>query len=139
MGTKNGRFAKVCIGGYTVALQGTWTIDGLGNDVVETTSFGDIAKHFEFTMQSFGTVKFDGFWDMGDITGQAALWTAFKDQTKLTTLRFYVDSTSYYCADVTSDPLSCIMITSISPISFEKANVGKISFSGQVSGILTLV
>jgi hypothetical protein len=127
------------LGTYVVALQGSWTIDGLGNDFVETTSFGDICKHFEFTMQAYGTVKFDGFFDMTDTNGQLALWTAFKNQSKLTNLKFYIDSTSRYEVDLTSDSSACIMITSVSPIAFSKADVGKISFSGQVSGPLLLV
>jgi hypothetical protein len=136
---KNGRFAKVTLGTYVITALGSWTIDGWANDVVEVTSFGDIAKIYEFTMQSYGTVRMVGFYNLDDTTGQLLLMSAFQNQSKITNIRFYIDSTSYYTPGVTSMTSSAVMITSVSPVEFEKANVGKITFTGQINGVLTLI
>jgi len=137
--TKNGRFASVRLGTYIIAGIGNYSLDGWTNDTVETTAFGTIAKTYEFTMQSYGTVKFAGMYMTGDTTGQDLLLSAWQNQSKLTNLRFYIDSTSYYTAGVTSQSDSGFLMQSYGTISFDKAQVGQTSFSAQVSGVLALV
>ena len=139
MGLKNGRFASARLGTYVIASLGNFSIDGWANDMIETTSFGDIAKTYEFAMQSYGTIKCSGFFATGDTTGQDLLMSAFQNQSKITNLRLYIDSTSYYTPGVTSNSSSCVMVTSVSPVVFDKAQVGQITYTFQISGVLTLV
>jgi len=139
MANKLGRWAKVTLGSNTVAGLGNWSVEGIAVDQIETTSFGSVWKTFESGMLDGGTMSFSGNFDPDDTSGQEMLRAANLGATHLTSMRFYVDSTSYFEADQTSiSPKSFILITSWN-INVDKAGVAQTTFSGKISGGLRLV
>jgi len=92
-----------------------------------------------------------GFLDPADTTGQQALMKANLDNTDLTSLRLYVDNTSYYEPCQTTSYFapgslstgqdtvySYVNITSYD-IGMDKAGLGTVSFTGKVSGVMVLI
>lgn len=139
MGAKVGKLASVKYNGAIVSEMGVWSIDGMTNDVLETTEFGDEFKSFEFGVGDSGTVSFNGNFDAtggASTTGQMAMMSAFMNKSKLgAALRFYVDAASYFTADLTNDSNSAFLLQSCK-IDFDKSGIGKISFVAKVSGRL---
>lgn len=139
MAVKLGRWAKVTVGANTILGLGNWSIEGIAVDQIETTDFGTVWKKFESGMLDGGTISFAGNYDPDDTSGQTLLRVANLNATHLTSMRFYVDSTSYFEADQTSvSPKSYIIITSWN-VSMDKAGVAQTTFTGKVSGGMTLV
>ena len=150
MGYKSGKDCKVTIGTDTVVGMGTWSISGVTADQMDTSAFNDNWKTFEFGMKDGGTIEFSGLGDPADVTGQEVLELANLNNTDMTTLRLYVDDTSYYepCQTTgyyspTSDSgndtiLSWVNIVSYS-INADKAGMLQKSFSAKVSGNMVLV
>jgi len=151
MAIKVGYKGKVTLGASTVVGMGTWSMSGVTADQMDASDFGDNWKIFEFGMKDGGTISFDGLLDPADTTGQIALQIANLSNTDLTSLRLYVDSTSYYepCqssgyfgpGDLSTGydtVASYVNITSFD-ISMDKAGLATISFSGKVSGLMVLV
>lgn len=151
MAVKVGHLGKVQLGTSTIVAMGTWTISGITADQMESSAFGDNWKTYEFGMKDGGQISFNGFLDPADTTGQQALQKANLDNTDLTSLRLYVDNTSYYepCQSTgyfapgslstgQDTVLSNVNITSYD-ISMDKAGLGTISFTGKVSGVMVLV
>ena len=134
----NGRYSKIELGTYVISKMGTISFQGWTNDVVETTSFQDMQKHFELTMQGFGTIVCTGFYDPSDTNAQASILTAFLNQSKLTNISIYLDSTSYYCADYTNDTQACLIVSSMSPIDLAANNLARVTYTFTVSGLLAL-
>ena len=145
-----GKDGKVTIGANTVVGMGTWSLDGIQTDEFDSSAFGDTWKKFEYGMKDGGTVSFNGHYDPTDTTGQQALQQANLYNSALTDLRLYIDNTSYFepCQTTgyfspnltTGAPtkLSNIKITSYN-IGLDKSGLGTISFTGKVSGLMTLV
>lgn len=150
MAVKVGHLGKVTLGADTIVGMGTWTISGITADQMDASDFGDNWKTFEFGMKDGGQVTFNGFLDPADTTGQEALQKANMDNTDLTSLRLYVDNTSYYIPNQTAGyfspnattgedtPASWVNITAFD-ISMDKAGLATISFTGKVSGVMVLV
>ena len=138
MAIKVGRIGAVKIGDDKVSEMGVWSIDGMQSELLEFAEFGDEIKEFELGLTDYGTVSFNGFWDMTDATGQKILQSHFDSRAPLTDLRFYVDNTSYYTEDRTGFTGSQFFLQNIS-INFDKAGIGTISFQAKISGKLTLV
>ena len=152
MGVKVGHKGKVTLGDDTIVAMGTWSITGITADQLESSAFGDNWKTYEFGMKDGGQIAFDGFLDPADTTGQYALQVANIDNTDLTSLRLYVDNTSYYEPCQTAGyfapsvslsagqdtPSSLVNITSYD-ISMDKSGLATISFTGKVSGVMVLI
>ena len=136
MATYSGRYATVKVGTNTVVGMGTWSMDGVTLDEIDTTAFGSTWKTFEAGMSDGGQVSFDGYYDVSDTNGQALLISANNNGTHLTSLRFYIDNTSYYSAELTT-PASFIMITNYT-LTHSKDDIARISFTGKVSGKLRI-
>lgn len=136
MATYSGRYATVKVGSSTVVGMGTWSMDGVTLDEIDTTAFGSTWKTFEAGMSDGGQISFDGYYDATDTNGQALLISANNNGTHLTSLRFYIDNTSYYSAELTT-PASFIMITNYT-LTHSKDDIARISFTGKVSGKLFL-
>ena len=136
MPTMSGRNASVKLGSAVIVGMGTWTIP-ITLDEIDATSFGSTWKKTDVGFSGW-TASFNGFYDTADTTGQGALKTAAIAGTLLTDLRFYVDSTSYWCPDLTTDSAAGCRITSLE-MTFDKADVGRISYSVAGTGPLTLV
>lgn len=150
MAVKVGHKAKVSLGSSTIVGMGTWTMSGITSDQLDASDFGDNWKIFEFGMKDGGQVTFNGLLDPADETGQEALQRANMDNTDLTSLRLYVDQTSYYepCQSTgyfspfnttgQDTVYSYVNITSYD-VSIDKSGLGQISFTGKVSGVMVLI
>lgn len=139
MGAKVGKLASVRLGTYRVTEMGAFSIDGMTNDVLETTEFGDEFKSFEFGVGDGGTVSFNGNFDATDgnqISGQSGMVSAFMNKSKFgNALRFYVDNTSYFTCSDDGNVSGNFLIQSIK-IDYDKSGIGKISFVAKVAGKL---
>lgn len=151
MGVKVGHLGKVTLGASTIVAMGTWTLSGITADQMESTSFGDNWKTYEFGCKDGGQISFNGFLDPADTTGQQALQKANIDNTDLTSLRLYVDNTSYYEPNQSAEyfapgslstnqdtPVSLVNVTTYD-ISMDKTGLATISFTAKVSGVMVLV
>lgn len=150
MAVKIGKDCSVKIGTATVASMGTWSMSGITTDQLESTSFGDEWKKYEFGLKDGGTISFSGLYDPADVTGQGALIEDNVEASDITTIRLYVDNTSYYepCQTTfylspttttgASTQLSNVNITSLD-ISSDKSGLMNISFQAKVSGVMVLV
>lgn len=133
-----GNKASVKKGSSVILGMGTWKMDGITTELLDTTSFGDTAKTFITGMLDYGNITFSGFYDPADTTGQAALITANKNNTKLTDVKLFIDSTSGWVPDLTSDSGSGLLVTSWS-IGFDKSGLGTIDFTAKATGPWLLV
>lgn len=150
MAKKIGKDCAVKLGTTQVLGIGTWSMDGISADQLESSEFGDNWKTYEFGMLDGGTVSFNGFFDPADTTGQEVLERANLYNSDLTTLRLYVDNTSYFVPCQTTGyfspsltkaaptQLSHVNITSCN-VSADKSGLMNISFTGKVSGCMVLV
>jgi hypothetical protein len=150
MAGKVGYICSVKLGSNTVKLIGAWSLDGIAADQIDTSAFTDNWKTFEFGMKDGGTISFSGLYDPTDADGQQALMNANLENTDLTTLKLYVDSTSYfepcqttgYFSPTTtqnaSTKLSNVNITGFN-VAADKADVIKVDFTAKVSGVMVLV
>lgn len=147
---KSGKDCKVTLGANTIVGMGTWAITGITADQMDSSAFNDNWKTFEFGMKDGGTVTFSGLFDAADTTGREALQLANLENTDVTTLRLYIDDTSYYEPCQTTgyhsptDTTGADTITShVNVTSFnlnaDKADLVKIDFSCKVSGVMVLV
>jgi predicted secreted protein len=101
MSTYNGRNATVKKGTYTVAEFASWSLD-LSNDEIDTTSFGSTWKKSDVGMRGW-TLSVEGHYDPSDTNGQLALESAWADGSLVNDVKLYVDNTSYWIPDVTTD------------------------------------
>jgi len=151
MAVKVGHLGKVTLGASTIVGMGTWSLSGITADQMESSAFGQNWKTYEFGMKDGGQISFNGFLDPADVTGQTALQRANIENTDLTSLRLYVDNTSYYEPCQTTyyfapnslstgndTILSNVNITSYD-ISMDKAGLATISFTAKVSGVMVLI
>ena len=151
MGVKIGHLGKVTLGASTIVAMGTWSMSGISADQVESSAFGDNWKKYEFGMKDGGQITFNGFLDPADTTGQQALQKANIDNTDLTSMRLYIDNTSYYepCQTTSyfapgalstgqSTVRSLVNVTSYD-ISMDKSGLATISFTCKVSGVMVIV
>jgi hypothetical protein len=137
MATYSGRDSAVKLGTYTIVGQGTWNMEGVTIDQIDTSCFGTTWKSFEAGMSDGGQITFSGYYDMSDATGQTVLIAANQAGTHVTNLRFYVNNTSYYMADQTTVS-SFILITNYS-IKTDKSDIARVDFTAKVSGKMSLV
>ena len=150
MAVKVGHLGKVSLGASTIIGMGTWSLSGITADQMESSAFGDNWKTYEFGMKDGGQVTFNGFLDPADVTGQEALQKANIANTDLTSLRLWVDATSYYEPNQTTSyfspnltsaqntPVSYVNIISYD-IGMDKSGLATISFTAKVSGVMVLV
>ena len=150
MAKKVGRACSLKLGSHTVVGMGTWALNGVTSDQLDTSSFGSQWKTFELGMKDGGTISFDGLLDMADSTGQVELLENNLNNSSVTTLKLYIDSTSYFEACATTGYFSpysttgndtiksSVKIDSYS-ITADKSDMVKINFSGKISGCYVLV
>jgi len=136
MAAISGKLAKVMYGAVKIAGMGSWTLSGYEAQVLETTELGDTVQKFIFGgAANPGTVTFSGNYDPADTTGQIALNTACKSEVLLTNLYFYETATKYWAVDVGGS----ILITKADAMTMDRNAIGKIDFSGKVSGAAMVV
>jgi hypothetical protein len=123
---------------FAVVGMGAWKMTGVATDLLESTAFLNTTKKFMSGLLDYGEVTFEGLYDPADTTGQVPLISANLSGTTLTTVRLYVDSTSYWAPNLTADSASGLLIRSFA-IEVEKSGLAKISFTGKATGPWTLV
>jgi hypothetical protein len=132
-----GKNAKVSFGATTkVTGIGTWDMPGINTDLLESTEFGDEWKQYLAGLKDGGEITFEGLFDPAD-GGQEDLRDANLLGSSLTTLRFYVDNTSYF-APTTTNPASSLLITRWS-VKADKSGLLTTSFTAKVSGAMELI
>jgi len=146
---KIGKDCCIKIGSTKMVGMGTWKLDGITADQIETTAFTDNWKGFKFGAKDGGTISFSGLFDPTDTTGQVAMMLANMQNSELKNLYLYVDSTSWYEPCQTSGYFSpsnttgwdtiksYVNITSYN-VSADKAGMVQIDFTGKVSGVMVL-
>ena len=150
MATKIGKDCAVKLGTGSIVGMGTWSLSGITSDSLESTEFGDNWKKFEFGIKDGGQVTFNGLFDPADTTGQDVLKAANLDNTDITTLRLYVDNTSYYEAcqttgywtpsdSVGNDTVLSVLNVTSYDISSDKSGLMQTSFTCKVSGCMVLI
>ena len=132
-----GKNTKFNIGTSKVSLMGTWGMTGVTTDILEKTEFGDDWKQFEVGLKDGGQITVSGFYDPTDSSGQDALRTANLNDTEMTTIRLYIDSTSYWTPK-TTNPASYCLVTDWD-INSDVAGLVSASFTLKVSGALELI
>jgi hypothetical protein len=145
-----GKDGAVKLGAASVVGMGTWTLDGIVVDELESTEFGDTWKSYLYGLKDGGTVSFNGLFDPADSTGAQKILEANLYNSALTNLHFYVDNTSYYTPCQTMGYFSPFLTTGAPTktsnlrittmnIGMDKSGLGTISFSAKVSGVMVLV
>lgn len=138
MTTKSGRLASVKIAAVKVAGMGTWTLGGFTRETIEEDSWDIDIKNKYFSVGDAGTITFSGLYDalaVASDTHQNALNSMCINSSTYTggspgTLRFYVDSKSYWAVSTGGN----ILITKCQSITMEKSAMGTIDFEAVVSG-----
>lgn len=157
MGYMYGRNCKIQIGttAVTITGQGTWSLNGVSADEIDTTAFGTIWKTFQLGMIDGGTVEFSGLFDPMDYSGQIAMMMANIAATEITHLKlFYHNSgywvpnqtASYFCSYGTTGwgsvgfatPVSFVVCKGFS-VTADKSGAVQVSFSAKVSGCMVMV
>lgn len=137
MAAIHGVNAKVTLGATTVLGIGKWSMDGINVSQADTSAFGSTYATFISGMIDGGTISFDGYYDKDDTTGQIALKNYADAQTHITSLRLYVDSSSYY-APSTTNPVSYVTIQNYT-ITADKGDAVRTTFQAKVSGKFELI
>jgi hypothetical protein len=121
-----GRYAAVKIDTVLVENLGRWTLD-IRMDEIDVSVFGTVWGKMIPGMQKW-TATLEGFYDPADTTGQAVLEAAALAATKLTNIRFYIDSTSYWAPDQVGDSANGAYISGIS-VNHDKAGVAALTMN----------
>lgn len=133
MATLTGRNAKVLLGSTTIAEMGTWGIN-FTTDQIDTTSFGSGWKKADRGMIGWeGTAS--GYLDKTDTSGQVTIENAVLNGTKLTTIKFYIDASTYWAPSTSSADAGCY-VTGYN-IGQDKAGVATVEFTFAGCGILS--
>ncbi len=137
MAKSPGKACKVQWGSTTkVTGIGSWDMPGISTDLLESTEMGDEWKQFIAGLKDGGEITFDGLFDPAD-AGQKDLRDANLLGSSITTLRFYVNSVSYF-APTTTNPASSLLITKWS-VKADKSALLACSFTAKVSGAMELL
>jgi len=145
--SKVGRDCKVTIGSHAILGLGTWTISGGAFAELDDTDFGDDSEQILRGLRSGGEVTFSGNYKKDDVTGQDMIKMAYWMKSDLTTLRFYVDDTSFYATNSTTGvggglpagtEVSHIKIFTEPSVSVDKGGLATIEFTGKIIGAMRL-
>ena len=103
MSLKPGKDMTVRLGSTTIVGIGDVSIDGVTVEELETSAFGNNGwKTFQTGMKDGGSISFSGQYDPDDSTGQDVLALAMVNGTALTSIRVYIDSSSYFTPNQTT-------------------------------------
>jgi predicted secreted protein len=132
-----GRYASIKKGSSTVANMSRWSLD-IRMDQLEATVFGSSAWKKKLSGLQEWSATLEGFYDPADTAGQAALKVAALAGDKITDLKLYIDSTSYWVPDITTDSGAGCYITAM-PIDNDASGLVKVTYNVAGYGPLTLV
>lgn len=136
MSTFNGRDATVKKGTYTVAELASWALD-LSNDEIDTTVFGNSWKKSDVGMRGW-SLSVEGFYDPTDTNGQGAIEAAWASGGLINDIKLYIDNTSYWIPDVTTDSNAGGRVTSYGT-GTAKDGVASLNFTLSGSGPITFI
>lgn len=148
--SKVGKDCKVSLGSAQIIGIGNWDMAGRTRAEIDNTEFMDEYTTTLLGVIDGGTISFAGNYKPDDTTGQVALEEAFDADTELTTLRLYIDNTSYFEPCQTTaylhpgkttgaqTKLSSVRITG-EPKSVDKGGLIQVSFTARISGSMVLV
>lgn len=136
MATYNGRNASVKKGTYTVAEMASWDLD-LSNAEIDTTVFGSTWGKSDVGMRKW-TATIAGFYDPSDTGGQKAIESAWADGSLVNNIKFYVNNTSYWVPDTTTETSAGGRITAYR-IGQAKDGVASVNFTISGSGPISFV
>lgn len=152
MGKYVGYLGNVTIGSNTVVGMGTWSMPGISTDQLDASAFRDTWKTYLYGMKDGGTITFNGHLDLADTQGQQILLAANAKNSALNSLRFYMDSTSYFVPNQTTDYLGpgilstgmgtpglCSVNIVAITVGMDKSGLGTVSFTAKVNGAMSLV
>lgn len=135
---------KVTLGATTILGMGTWTWSGFGRDTIEGSEFGDTMSDYYWAgAMHAGTISFNGNYKKDDTTGQDIIRSFMISGSELTSIRFYVDTVSYYSPNDTTaiggglaadTAITHVKVTAISGPDYSLGALGKISFTVQCCG-----
>ena len=147
-----GKDAKVTIGANTIVAMGNWTVNGISTAELDASSFGDQWMTYLYGMKDGGTVTFSGHADLTDTTGQQICLAANVKNSALPDLRFYLNNTSYFVPNQTTDyfapaalstgmgtPGLCSVNITQWNINADKGGIVPISFTARVNGCMAVV
>ena len=146
--SKPGRACKVTITENNVLGMGTWELGGGSITELDTTEFGNEFSEIELGICVGGNASFSGIYKKDDSKGQDILRAAFYNKSDITTLKFFVDSVSYFTPNSTTaaggglpaeSQISYINIVSEPSISVDMAGLVTISFTGKISGVMRFI
>lgn len=146
--SKVGRDCKVTIGSdHQILGIGTWSISGGSYGELDDTEFGDDESQMLRGLRTGGTIAFAGSYKKDDVTGQDKVRDAYWLKSDLTTLKFWVDDTSYYATNSTTGAggglpegimVSHIKIMAEPSISVDKSGLATIDLAGKIIGAMRL-
>lgn len=153
MSKRIGKNCKVTLGADSIIGMGTWKIEGVTSDMIESTEFGDNWKDWMFGAKDGGSVTFSGSFDPDDNTGVYEIIEANNENTNLTDLRCYIDNTSYFHPNATAGylsphtgqttgmdtPAACYVNIISYNIESDKGGLVNADFEAKVSGVMVLV
>jgi len=137
MSSRSGRLARVLYDGNTIAGLSRWNLSGYKVAFGSADCMGDTVQKFErVDSDDPGMVSFEGNYDPDDANGQTAINAIKATTTGMTNLYFY----EVY--DVTNDDFvfwrvasgGDIKIETFDAVDMPKNGMGRITFSGRVSG-----
>jgi len=119
-------------------------------DRLDDTVMGDKCGRYLPDIVEGGQITFSGQYKKDDTTGQDALRSYKLNRASIADIRFYVDETSYYTPNSTTGagggvpagfPVSAVYVTEGPSPDFSgpKGNLGKMSFSVAVDGVMRLI
>lgn len=128
--------ATVKKGTFEVAEMASWSLDMSAETLAGNIFGSDWAKNHA-GLRSW-SMSVSGFFDPSDTNGQKTVETAFFANSKVTDLNLYVDSSSYWTPDLTTDSDAGAYVTSYS-VNTDNASVGSVSFTLTGTGPITFV
>jgi len=121
---------KVTIGTVLVLGMGTWSWSGFSREMLEDVEFGDDYDDYIAGLTRCGTVTFAGSYKKDDTSGQNFLRSCMLNGTVLTSIRFYVDSASYYIPNSTSSTAAIGGLLANTPVGHVKVTAVDVNYSG---------
>jgi hypothetical protein len=119
-----------------VAEFASWDLD-LSNDEIDTTAFGSTWKKSDVGMRGW-SLSVAGHYDPSNTNGQRALEAAWASGNLVNDIKLYVDNTSYWIPDVTTDSDAGGRVTTFTLAQAHDA-VASISMTLSGSGPITFV
>lgn len=108
---KIGTFASVKVGANNVANLVSYTITDT-KDAIEYNALGTTDRQVAGLGVRRVEGNMSGYLDPADTTGQDLLAAAYEAGTTVSGLKFYIDDTTYYASDTSTDTDAGVYITS---------------------------